>query len=127
MARIAGVNIPSQKRVAIGLRYIYGIGPHGAAKICATLGIPDAKRVHQLTDDEVLKIRQIIDAEFRVEGDLRRDVSLDIKRLIDIKCNRGMRHTKKLPVRGQRTRTNARTRKGKIKSVTQKKPASKKK
>ena len=113
MARIAGVNIPTAKRVVIALQYIYGIGPMVARKICDALGIPDAKRVHQLTEGEVIKIREEIDRNFTVEGDLRREVSQSIKRLIDIQCYRGIRHRKGLPVRGQRTHTNARTRKRK--------------
>ena len=112
MARIAGVNIPTNKRVLISLRYIYGIGPAKAAEICKTLEIPEERRVNQLTDSEILKIRELIDREFRVEGDLRREVAMNIKRLMDLGCYRGLRHRKGLPVRGQRTHTNARTRKG---------------
>lgn len=121
MARIAGVNIPTQKRVEIGLRSIYGIGPAKAKKICEKLNIPAARRVHQLTDDEVLKIRETIDQEYKVEGDLRRDVSMNIKRLMDLGSYRGLRHRKGLPVRGQRTHTNARTRKGKAVAIAGKK------
>lgn len=121
MARIAGVNIPTQKRVEIGLRSIYGIGPTKAKEICTKLGIPTERRVHQLTDDEVLKIRESIDHEYKVEGDLRREISLNIKRLMDLGCYRGLRHRKGLPVRGQRTHTNARTRKGKAVAIAGKK------
>ena len=112
MARIAGVNIPTQKRVIISLQYIAGIGAHNAQNICTALNIDAARRVNQLTDAEVLAIREYIDANFTVEGDLRREVSMNIKRLMDLGCYRGLRHRKGLPVRGQRTRTNARTRKG---------------
>ena len=112
MARIAGVNIPSQKRVEIGLTYIFGIGRAKAREICAKIGIPDSRRVHELTDDEVLRIRELIAHDYTVEGDLRRSVALDIKRLMDMGCYRGLRHRKGLPVRGQRTHSNARTRKG---------------
>ena len=113
MARIAGVNIPQNKLVHVGLTYIYGIGNKYSQQICTELEIPKSKRVNELTDDEILKIREFIDQNFKVEGDLRRDYSLSIKRLIDLACYRGTRHRKKLPVRGQRTRCNARTRKGK--------------
>lgn len=121
MARIAGVNIPTQKRVEIGLTYIYGIGRRKAQEICHSLGIEDARRVHQLSDDEILKIREMIDRSHRVEGDLRREVAMNIKRLMDLGCYRGLRHRKGLPVRGQRTHTNARTRKGKAKPIAGKK------
>ena len=121
MARIAGVNIPTQKRVEIGLRSIYGIGPVKAQEICAKLGIPAERRVNQLTDAEVLKIREAIDHEYKVEGDLRREISMNIKRLMDLGCYRGLRHRKGLPVRGQRTHTNARTRKGKAVAIAGKK------
>jgi len=121
VARIAGVNIPTQKRVEIGLRSIYGIGPAKAKEICTKLGIPFERRVHQLTDSEVLKIRESIDHEYKVEGDLRREISLNIKRLMDLGCYRGLRHRKGLPVRGQRTHTNARTRKGKSVAIAGKK------
>ncbi|MDR1609300.1 MAG: 30S ribosomal protein S13 [Holosporales bacterium] len=121
MARIAGVNIPTQKRVVIGLRYIYGIGPYHAQSIVKKAGIPDEKRVFDLTDAEVLKIREIIDSDYKVEGDLRREVSLNIKRVTDLGCYRGLRHRKGLPVRGQRTHTNARTRKGKAIPIAGKK------
>ncbi|HUO99899.1 MAG TPA: 30S ribosomal protein S13 [Rhizomicrobium sp.] len=123
MARIAGVNIPTQKRVLIALTYIHGIGRAKAADICAKIGIPPERRVHQLTDDEVLRIREVIDREYRVEGDLRRQVAMNIKRLMDLGCYRGLRHRKGLPVRGQRTHTNARTRKGPAKAIAGKKKA----
>lgn len=115
MARIAGVNIPTQKRVQIGLRYIHGIGPHVADLICQRLNIASHTRVHQLTDSDVSRIREEIASNFIVEGDLRRETTMNIKRLMDLKCNRGLRHRKGLPVRGQRTKTNARTRRGKAK------------
>ena len=112
MARIAGVNIPTAKRVPIALTYITGIGPSSARQICDAVGIEPSRRVNELSDAEVLQIREHIDANFTVEGDLRRDVQMNIKRLMDLGCYRGMRHKKNLPVRGQRTHTNARTRKG---------------
>ena len=121
MARIAGVNIPSQKRVPIGLMYIHGIGRTTAEKICQNVGINPQRRVHELTDDEVLRIREMIDREYSVEGDLRRTVAMNIKRLMDLGCYRGLRHRRQLPVRGQRTHTNARTRKGKAKPIAGKK------
>tara|TARA_B100000700_G_scaffold287637_1_gene343477 strand:+ start:813 stop:1196 length:384 start_codon:yes stop_codon:yes gene_type:complete len=121
MARIAGVNIPQNKLVHIGLTYIYGIGDKFSNDICKALEIPKSKRVNQLTDDEILKIREFIDQKFSVEGDLRRENSLSIKRLIDLASYRGSRHRKKLPVRGQRTRCNARTRKGKAIAIAGKK------
>ena len=123
MARIAGVNIPTQKRVLIALTYIHGIGRTKAQEICDKIGIPPERRVHQLTDDEVLRIRELIDREYRVEGDLRRQVAMNIKRLMDLGCYRGLRHRKGLPVRGQRTHTNARTRKGPAKAIAGKKKA----
>jgi small subunit ribosomal protein S13 len=123
VARIAGVNIPTQKRVLIGLTYIHGIGRTKAQEICDKIGIPMERRVHQLTDDEVLRIRELIDREYRVEGDLRRQVNMNIKRLMDLGCYRGLRHRKGLPVRGQRTHTNARTRKGPAKAIAGKKKA----
>jgi len=123
VARIAGVNIPTQKRVLIGLTYIHGIGRTKAGEICAKIGIPPERRVHQLTDDEVLRIRELIDREYRVEGDLRRQVAMNIKRLMDLGCYRGLRHRKGLPVRGQRTHTNARTRKGPARAIAGKKKA----
>ena len=112
MARIAGVNIPNQKRVPIGLTYIHGIGRTKAQQICEKVGIPPDRRVHEMTDDEVLRVRELIDREYMVEGDLRRNVAMNIKRLMDLGSYRGLRHRKSLPVRGQRTHTNARTRKG---------------
>ena len=121
MARIAGVNIPQNKLVHIGLTYIYGIGLKFSNQICKSLDIAKSKRVNELTDDQILKIREYIDQNFKVEGDLRRDYSLSIKRLIDLACYRGTRHRKKLPVRGQRTRCNARTRKGKAIAIAGKK------
>lgn len=121
MARIAGVNIPTQKRVIIGLQYIYGIGPKLSKQICKSVGIPLERRVNQLTDAEVLQIREAIDRDFMVEGDLRREVAMNIKRLMDLGCYRGLRHRKGLPVRGQRTHTNARTRKGPAKAIAGKK------
>ena len=126
MARIAGVNIPTNKRVVIALRYIYGIGPTLAVDICKKVGISDEKRVNQLSDDEVLRIRETIDRDFQVEGDLRREVAMNIKRLMDLGCYRGLRHRKGLPVRGQRTHTNARTRKGKARPIAGKKIATRK-
>lgn len=125
MARIAGVNIPTAKRVVIGLTYIYGIGRKKAEEICEKVKIPSEKRVHELTDEEVLKIRELIDKEYHVEGDLRREVSMNVKRLMDLGCYRGLRHRKGLPVRGQRTHTNARTRKGKAIPIAGKKMATK--
>ena len=121
MARIAGVNIPTQKRVLIGLTYIHGIGPSNAEVICEKVGIAAERRVFQLTDQEVLQIREIIDRDYMVEGDLRRDVAMNIKRLMDLGAYRGLRHRRGLPVRGQRTHTNARTRKGKAKPIAGKK------
>ena len=121
MARIAGVNIPQNKLVQVGLTYIYGIGDKFSSQICQALEIPKNKRVHELTDEQILKIREFIDQKFSVEGDLRRETSLNIKRLIDLATYRGSRHRKKLPVRGQRTRCNARTRKGKAIAIAGKK------
>ena len=121
MARIAGVNIPTNKNVHIGLTYIYGIGNKFSKQICSDLEIPNSKRVNELTDDLILKIREYIDKNFTVEGDLRRETSLSIKRLVDLASYRGSRHKKKLPVRGQRTRCNARTRKGKAIAIAGKK------
>ena len=121
MARIAGVNIPQNKLVRIGLTYIYGIGNKFSQQICTELEIPKSKRVNELTDDQILKIREYIDQKFTVEGDLRRETSLSIKRLIDLATYRGSRHRKKLPVRGQRTRCNSRTRKGKAIAIAGKK------
>ena len=125
MARIAGVNIPTNKRVLIALTYIHGLGRTKAQEIVETVGISEAKRVNQLSDDEVLKIRELIDREYTVEGDLRRQVSMNIKRLMDLGCYRGLRHRRGLPVRGQRTHTNARTRKGPAKPIAGKKKVTK--
>ncbi len=121
MARIAGVNIPNQKRVEIALTYIHGIGRTKAQEICGTVGIPSERRVNDLTDDEVVRIRESIDRNYLVEGDLRREVAMNIKRLMDLGCYRGLRHRKGLPVRGQRTHTNARTRKGPARPIAGKK------
>ena len=121
MARIAGVNIPTNKRVVIALQYIHGIGAKFAEDICTKVGIEPARRVNQLTDAEVLQIREAIDRDYTVEGDLRRENSVNIKRLMDLACYRGLRHRKGLPVRGQRTHTNARTRKGPAKPIAGKK------
>ena len=121
MARIAGVNIPQNKLVQVGLTYIYGIGNKFSNEICKALEIPKSKRVNELSDDQILKIRELIDQKFTVEGDLRIETSLNIKRLIDLASYRGSRHRKKLPVRGQRTRCNARTRKGKAIAIAGKK------
>ena len=125
MARISGVNIPTNKRVVVALTYIYGIGPKIADAICTKVKLEKSKRVNQLTDDEVLKIREIIDSDYIVEGNLRRNISLNIKRLTDLGCYRGLRHRKGLPVRGQRTNSNARTRKGKAVAIAGKKKAPK--
>ncbi len=125
MARIAGVNIPSEKRALIALTYIYGIGRTRSAEILAKAGISEEKRVNQLNEGELIKIREIIDADFTVEGDLRREVAMNIKRLMDLGTYRGLRHRKRLPVRGQRTHTNARTRKGKAKPIAGKKKVTK--
>jgi small subunit ribosomal protein S13 len=121
VARIAGVNIPTNKRVVIALQYIHGIGPQKANEIMGKVGIPDERRVSQLTDQEVLQIREVIDRDYLVEGDLRREVAMNIKRLMDLGCYRGLRHRRGLPVRGQRTHTNARTRKGPSKPIAGKK------
>lgn len=121
MARIAGVNIPTAKRVQIALTYIHGIGPAKAREICEKVGIEEARRVNQLSDAEVLRIREAIDADYVVEGDLRRETAMNIKRLMDLGCYRGLRHRRGLPVRGQRTHTNARTRKGPAKAIAGKK------
>lgn len=121
MARIAGVNIPTQKRVEIGLTYIFGIGHTSAKSICRNVDIPFERRVHELTDEEVARIRDAIDQHYQVEGDLRREVSMNIKRLMDLGTYRGLRHRRGLPVRGQRTHTNARTRKGPAKAIAGKK------
>ena len=121
MARIAGVNIPTAKRVPIALTYIHGIGPAKAGEICEKVGIESTRRVNELSDAEVLKIREAIDEGYLVEGDLRREVAVNIKRLMDLGCYRGLRHRRHLPVRGQRTHTNARTRKGPAKPIAGKK------
>ena len=121
MARISGINLPTNKRVEIALTYIHGIGPTSAKNICKEAGIPDDKRVNKLSDQEILKIREFIEKNYKVEGDLRSEVSLNIKRLTDLGAYKGLRHKKKLPVRGQRTHTNARTRKGKGIAIANKK------
>jgi small subunit ribosomal protein S13 len=125
VARIAGVNIPTNKHVDIALRYIYGIGPTNAKEICAKVGIAEQRRVSDLTEAEIIQIRETIDRDYVVEGDLRREVSQNIKRLMDLGCYRGLRHRKSLPVRGQRTHTNARTRKGPAKAIAGKKKVTK--
>ena len=124
MARISGVNLPTNKRVNVALTYIYGIGSTIANEICKNVGISDDKRVNKLTDDEVLKIREYIENKYKVEGDLRSEVSLNVKRLTDLGTYRGLRHRKKLPVRDQRTHTNARTRKGKGVAIANRKKVS---
>jgi len=121
LARIAGVNIPTGKRVIIALTYIHGIGRTKARDICAHVGVPDERRVHDLTEEELAKIRETIDQDYQVEGDLRRERAMNVKRLMDLGCYRGLRHRRGLPVRGQRTHTNARTRKGPAKSIAGKK------
>tara|TARA_Y100000589_G_C26847135_1_gene504396 strand:+ start:179 stop:562 length:384 start_codon:yes stop_codon:yes gene_type:complete len=123
LARIAGVNIPSGKRIEIALTYIFGIGPTRAKKICTEINIDESKRVNSLTEEELGKIRDLIEKNFTVEGDLRRENAMNLKRLIDLGCYRGLRHRKGLPVRGQRTNTNARTRKGKARPIAGKKKA----
>jgi small subunit ribosomal protein S13 len=125
VARIAGVNIPTNKRVEIGLTYIHGIGLHTAKKIVSQLGIDPTRRISDLTESETIQIREVIDRDFLVEGDLRRDTAMNIKRLMDLGCYRGLRHRKSLPVRGQRTHTNARTRKGPAKAIAGKKKVTK--
>ena len=125
MARIAGVNIPTSKKVEIGLTYIHGIGLHTAKQIVAQLGIDPTRRISDLTESETIQIREVIDRDYLVEGDLRRDVAMNIKRLMDLGCYRGLRHRKSLPVRGQRTHTNARTRKGPAKAIAGKKKVTK--
>jgi small subunit ribosomal protein S13 len=117
VARIAGVNIPTAKRVEVALTYIFGIGRTKAKQICSKASIPENRRVSQLKEDEISRIRELIDRDYRVEGDLRREVAMNIKRLMDLGCYRGLRHRKNLPVRGQRTHTNARTRKGKARAI----------
>ena len=121
MARIAGVNLPTNKRIEIALQYIYGIGGAKAKEILQKVSMPESRRVSQLTDQEVLQLREVIDRDYVVEGDLRREVSMNIKRLMDLGCYRGLRHRRGLPVRGQRTHTNARTRKGPAKAIAGKK------
>ena len=121
MARIAGVNIPTAKRVEVALTYIHGIGPAKAKEIMKKVGIEESRRVSQLSDAEVLQIREVIDRDYVVEGDLRRETGINIKRLMDLGCYRGLRHRRGLPVRGQRTHTNARTRKGPAKAIAGKK------
>jgi small subunit ribosomal protein S13 len=121
MARIAGVNIPTNKRVVIALQYIHGIGPAKAREIMEKVSIPEGRRVNELSDAEVIQIRESIDRDYMVEGDLRRDVAMNIKRLMDLGCYRGLRHRRGLPVRGQRTHTNARTRKGPARAIAGKK------
>ena len=121
MARIAGVNIPTSKRVEVALTYIHGIGRTSARQICHAARVPEARRVNELTDAEVVQIRELIDRDYMVEGDLRREVAMSVKRLMDLGCNRGIRHRKGLPVRGQNTHNNARTRKGKARPVAGKK------
>ena len=123
MARIAGVNIPTQKRVSIALTYIHGIGRTKANQICTKCGIPDERRVNDLTEEEVIRVREAIDTDYIVEGDLRREVAMNIKRLMDLGCYRGIRHRKGLPLRGQRTHTNARTRKGPARPIAGRKKA----
>ena len=125
MARIAGVNIPTNKRVEIALRYIHGIGPAHATEICQKVGIAANRRVSDLTETEVIQIRETIDRDYLVEGDLRREVAMNIKRLMDLGCYRGLRHRRGLPVRGQRTHTNARTRKGPARAIAGKKKVTK--
>ena len=126
MARIAGVNLPTNKRVVIALQYIHGVGPKIAKELVSKVNLPAERRVSQLTDAEVLQIREIIDRDYMVEGDLRREVAMNIKRLMDLGCYRGLRHRKGLPVRGQRTHTNARTRKGPAKTIAGKKKTAEK-
>jgi small subunit ribosomal protein S13 len=126
VARIAGVNIPSQKQVWVALTYIYGIGAHSSRRLLAEISVPLERRVSELTDAEIARIRDKIDREYKVEGDLRREVAMNIKRLMDLGCYRGLRHRKGLPVRGQRTHTNARTRKGPARAIAGKKKATKK-
>jgi small subunit ribosomal protein S13 len=121
VARIAGVNLPTNKRIVVALQYIYGIGGAKSKEILGKVSIPESRRVSQLTDQEVLQLREVIDRDYMVEGDLRREVSMNIKRLMDLGCYRGLRHRRGLPVRGQRTHTNARTRKGPAKAIAGKK------
>ena len=123
MARISGVDLPKNKRVEVSLTYLYGIGPKRAKDLCKQMNFPASKRTHELTDAEVAQLRDMIEGHFKVEGDLRREVSMSIKRLMDLGCYRGVRHRKGLPVRGQSTKQNARTRKGPKKTVANKKKA----
>ena len=123
MARIAGVDLPRNKRMEIALTYVYGIGRSAALKICAAARVDPGRKTDELTDDEITHIRREIDTNFKVEGDLRREVAANVKRLVDLGCFRGMRHRRSLPVRGQRTHTNARTRKGPRRAIAGKKPA----
>lgn len=125
MARLAGINIPSQKRVGIALTYIHGIGRKMAEEICRRAEVPGERRVSDLTDAETLRLRELVDREYKVEGDLRREVAMNIKRLMDLGCYRGLRHRRGLPVHGQRTHTNARTRKGPAKPIAGKKKVTK--
>ena len=125
MARIAGVNIPTQKRVEVALTYIHGIGRTTARQVCSQLEIPAARRVNELSDQDVMRLRELVDRDHKVEGDLRREVAINIKRLMDLGSYRGLRHRRGLPVHGQRTHTNARTRKGKARPIAGKKKASK--
>jgi small subunit ribosomal protein S13 len=125
VARIAGVNIPTNKRVEIALRYIHGVGPSNAKDICRKVGISEERRVNDLTENEVIQIREVIDRDYVVEGDLRREIAMNIKRLMDLGCYRGLRHRRGLPVRGQRTHTNARTRKGPARAIAGKKKVTK--
>ncbi|MEE9300505.1 MAG: 30S ribosomal protein S13 [Alphaproteobacteria bacterium] len=126
MARIAGVNIPTNKRAVIALTYIHGIGRRNAQQICEKAGLTPERRVSDLTDDEVMRVRELIDKDYTVEGDLRRNVAMNIKRLLDLGCYRGLRHRRGLPVRGQRTHTNARTRKGPARPIAGRKRVAKK-
>jgi len=125
VARLAGINIPSQKRIGIALTYIHGIGRKTAEEICRRAEVPEERRVSELTDAETLRLRELVDREYKVEGDLRREVAMNIKRLMDLGCYRGLRHRRGLPVHGQRTHTNARTRKGPAKPIAGKKKVTK--
>ena len=125
MARIAGVNIPAQKRVEVALTYVHGLGRTKAREICTKVGISEERRINDLTEDEVMRIREVIDRDYQVEGDVRREVAMNIKRLMDLGCYRGLRHRKGLPVHGQRTHSNARTRKGKARPIAGKKKTKK--
>lgn len=127
MARIAGIDLPGRKHIHIALRYLYGIGPKNSVEICTRAGIPLDKKAQDLTDSDIRKLREVIEADFKVEGDLRREVQMNIKRLMDLGCYRGLRHRKNLPVHGQRTHTNARTRKGPRKGLAVARPVATKK